>query len=78
MNLPGFTAGSSLYPTRERYHGGQTTTAADARVVPQLNCPQGLLNKASGLCHDPKSDDFWCGILRRCLSGIPPGTFRAA
>ena len=69
INMPGFTAETSLYHTSEHYHMSQASTVSPNLVVPQLRCPcpQGLLNKAASLCQNPERGGSWCDILDRCL-----------
>ena len=69
MNMPGFTAETSLYHASEHYHMSQESTGSPNLVVPQLRCPcpAGLLNKASRLCPNPEVGGQWCAILSKCL-----------
>jgi hypothetical protein len=64
MNMPGFTAEASLYPTNERYRAEATNEASSTHVVAQF--PVGLCNKAAYYCN--RGYQKWCDVLDRvCL-----------
>lgn len=73
MNMPGFSAETSLYKTGGRYRA-VASESINYSVVSQLGLPRGLCAKASRLCQDPAADGHWCAILDRCFDGDGGGT----
>ena len=75
LNMPGFTAETSLYKTRGRYHIAVSDAIYSNSVISQLHPPPGLCAKASRFCRDPGQGGQWCDILDRCFddSGCSPG-----
>jgi hypothetical protein len=70
MKIPGFMAGASLWRTNERYTQAARESGSLDPVSPQRlchHCPQGLLEKASGSCEDPRAGGLWCNILEHCF-----------
>lgn len=57
MNMPGFTAGASLYQTSEHTHLAVAVDFATSQVVPAVPNLKGCENMCdrAALCDDPKS-----------------------
>ena len=70
MNMPGFTAETSLCKTSGLYHNMAAFVATHTNSVDlQGRLPPGLCQKARRFCQDPVRGGMWCGILDRCFDG---------
>lgn len=67
MNMPGFTAGDSLYKSVGRYRVAVSDPIDSNSVISQLRRPNGLCQKASRLCQNPERGGQWCDILESCF-----------
>jgi hypothetical protein len=67
MNLPGFTAESSVYFATGRYSMSATSEMNGVILQIRCPCPPGLLGKAIRVCNNPSHGGAMCDIADQCM-----------